>query len=168
MGFAQRLRSVPGAIRKDRHATQRVRYAGECLHLARARCTLFVLVKLKEGNTVSNRWTQDDISLMAGFLTEAMHGAGIIPAGAKVYISPGSPLNGRGWKMTTGLHGEDQVPGFPEYLGWTGGEAHARCRAMLDTFHAVKAVARGEEWHARRRADIADRLAGAAAVKVGA
>ena len=70
--------------------------------------------------------------------------------------------------MTTGLHGEDQVPGFPEYLGWTGGEAHARCRAMLDTLHAVQAVARGEEWHARRRAEIADRIWGIPAVKVGA
>ena len=124
--------------------------------------------QLKEGNTVSNRWTQDDISLMAGFLTNTLQDAGIIPDGAKVYISPGSPTNGRGWKMTCGLHGADQVPGFPEYLGWTGGEARARCRAMLDTLHAVQAVAVGNDWHARRRADIADRLAGAASVKVGA
>ena len=117
---------------------------------------------------MSNRWTQDDISLMAGFLTDALHGAGIIPDGAKVYISPGSPMYGRGWKMTCGLHGCDSVPGFGEYIGWTGGEAHARCRAILETLQAVRRVAEGDEWHARKRADIADRLTSAAAVKVGA
>jgi hypothetical protein len=102
---------------------------------------------------------------MAGWLGDELRHAGILPDDASVYIRTGSQANGQAWKLGTGPDGHDQVPGFPEYLGWTGAEAEGRCRAILDTLHACKAVRMGDDWHARRRADISERVAAAAARK---
>ena len=108
------------------------------------------------------RWRHDDVARMAGWLGDELRHAGILPDDASVYIRTGSQANGRAWKLGTGPDGHDQVPGFPEYLGWTGAEAEGRCRAILDTLHACKAVREHNDWHARRRADISRRYADAA------
>jgi hypothetical protein len=117
---------------------------------------------------MQGRWRQDDIARMAGWLTRELRHAGILPGDAYVYITTGSRTNGQAWKLGCGADGHDQVPGFPEYLGWTGAEAEGRCRAILDTLQACSAIRKNDEWLARRRADIAVRLTSAAAVKVGA
>ena len=115
---------------------------------------------------MSGRWKIDDVARMAGWLTVELRDAGILPDDASVYIWTGSQANGQAWKLGCGADGNDQVPGFPEYLGWTGAEAQGRCRAILDTLHACKAVQQHDEWHARRRADISERMAETAARKV--
>ena len=111
---------------------------------------------------MNGRWRHDDVALMAGWLGDELRHAGILPDDASVYIRTGSQANGQAWKLGTGPDGHDQVPGFPEYLGWTGAEAEGRCRAILDTLQACKAVREDNLWHARRRADISRRYTDAA------
>ena len=112
---------------------------------------------------MQGRWRIDDVARMARWLTRELRDAGILPDNANVYIWTGSRTDGNAWKLGCGTDGRDQVPGFPEYLGWTGAEAEGRCRAILDTLHACKAVRDGSEWHARRRADITERTTATAA-----
>jgi len=112
---------------------------------------------------MNGRWRLDDVARMAGWLGDELRDAGILPDDAGVYIRVGSQANGRAWKLGTGPDGNFQIPGFPEYLGWTGAEAEGRCRAILDTLHACKAVRQHDDWHSRRRADISESVAVAVA-----
>lgn len=101
------------------------------------------------------RWKQKDIALMAGWLGDAYRKAGILPDGAQVYIRTGSPSGGYAWRLSTD-NGYD-IPGVRDYLGWSGSEARAVCRAYLDTLQALDSV--GSDWHTTQCAGITEGIA---------
>jgi hypothetical protein len=102
---------------------------------------------------MAERWDTKSVEFMERWLQDELLQVGLIPASARVHIQRGSAANGRAWRLNviredSGAH--YNVPGCPDYIGWTGAEARLTCGWIADVLRAARRM-RGDDAYMARQ-----------------